>query len=68
MSVMRERRVKKGLSRKTLGDMVGVSERHIAFIEAGDREPSLEVALKISSALKMSVEKIFGSVTTKSTS
>ena len=56
---LKEIRKKRGLTVKELADAAGVSERHIAFIESGDRTPSLEVALKISSALRCSVEKIF---------
>ena len=65
---MKELRKERGLTIKALADAAGVSERHIAFIESGDRLPSLDVALKISSTLGCSVEKIFSVNSTDCTS
>mgnify|MGYP003294332095 CR=1 FL=1 len=56
---LKEYRIKKGLSRRDLAEIAGVTERHIAFIENGDRLPSLDVALKIASAVGQTIEKIF---------
>lgn len=53
--IRQERKMNIGeLSRKT-----EVSERHLLFIESGDKNPSLKNAIKIAKALETSVEKIF---------
>lgn len=47
------------LSQTELAYKVGVSARHIAFIEHGDKDPSLKIAIKIARALNSTVEGIF---------
>ena len=42
-----------------LSQITGLSERHLRFIESGDRNPSLPVAKKIADCLGESVDKIF---------
>ncbi len=42
-----------------LSDYVGVSERHLRFIENGRRTPSLPVAKKIADFLQYNIEDIF---------
>ena len=37
----------------------GVSERYLRFIEAGEKNPSLETAQKIALALKVTTDEIF---------
>ena len=54
-----ELRTKAGLSRQELADQVGVHYQTIGYIERGEYSPSLVLALKISSALGVEVERVF---------
>lgn len=47
------------LSQDQLASAVGVTQRYIGFIEAGDRTPSLKVAKKIADVLDSTVDDIF---------
>jgi len=62
MNNLREIRIKKKLTQQDLASKIGVTQRYIAFIEKGDRTPSLENACKMAVVLKTSVEEIFLSV------
>lgn len=59
MNNLKEYRLKRHLSQNELAEKVGVIPRYIAFIEAGQRKPSLPVALKLAATLRVSVEDIF---------
>lgn len=59
MNNLKEIRKSKGISQAQLAIYTGVSVRHIAFIESGDRKPSIDLAFKISKALGVSLEDIF---------
>lgn len=59
MNRLKEIRENFGISQTVLASSVGVSARHIAFIECGDRKPSIDLALKIAEKLKHPVEDIF---------
>lgn len=59
MNKLKEIRERKNISQTELAVNVGVSVRHIAFIESGDRKPSLDLAFKISKSLGVSLEDIF---------
>lgn len=59
MPALRDLRHGRGLSLQELGDLVGVGWRHIAFIETGDRKPSLDVAIKIAKVFNLPIEDIF---------
>ena len=56
---LREYRREKNMSQTELAYKTGVSQRYIAFIEAGKRTPSLDLAKKISLILNRSVDTIF---------
>lgn len=56
---VKEFRDMKNISQNELAMRVGVSQRHIAFIESGDREPSLSLALKLEKELGYSISEIF---------
>lgn len=57
---LKEFRLKKGdMSQLDLAQMVGCSRQTINMIESGCNKPSIELALKISYALKEPVEEIF---------
>lgn len=53
-------RLAKELSQTELGRRIGYSHRAISMYELGQLEPSLAVALKLASALGVSVEDIWG--------
>ena len=54
-----ELRVERGLSRQQLADAVGVHYQTVGYLERGEYNPSLSLALKISEELDASVGKIF---------
>lgn len=59
MNNLKKYRLKNNLTQNELAEKSGVTRRYIAFMEAGDRTPSLSVAKKIATALHTKVEKIF---------
>lgn len=56
---LREYRIQAGLTQLELANMIEVTPRYIAFLEAGDRKPSLETAEKIANVFKTTVDDIF---------
>ena len=52
-------RAEAGMSRKALADKVGVNPQTIGFLERGDYNPSLELALNIATVFKVPVELLF---------
>jgi putative transcriptional regulator len=52
-------RKKLDLTQEELANIVGISRAYLANIEAGKHTPSLDVAGKLSTALKVSVEDLF---------
>ncbi len=56
---LRKYREMANLSQDQLASAVGVTQRYIGFIEAGDRTPSLKVAKKIADVLNSTVDDIF---------
>ena len=49
----------RGLSRGELADLVGVHYQTMGYLERGEYNPSLELALKIARALEVSLQEIF---------
>jgi DNA-binding XRE family transcriptional regulator len=47
------------MSRKALADKVGVNPQTIGFLECGDYNSSLELALNIAAVFKVPVELLF---------
>ena len=47
------------MSRKALADKVGVNPQTIGFLERGDYNPSLELALNVAAAFKVPIELLF---------
>ena len=47
------------MSQTELGARVGISQRYVAFIESGDKTPSLKNAMRIAEAVGKRVEDIF---------
>ncbi len=54
-----ELRTQKGLSRQQLADAVGVHYQTVGYLERGEYNPSLSLALKIASELDSAVGEIF---------
>ena len=52
-------RAERSLSRKALADAIGVNYQTIGYLERGDYNPSLELALKIADFFGLPVEMIF---------
>ncbi len=52
-------RAERNLSRKALADAVGVNYQTIGYLERGDYNPSLELALRLSEYFGAPVEAIF---------
>jgi putative transcriptional regulator len=59
-NTMKSLRQKNGdISQQQLAEMVGCSRQTIISIESGCKNPSVEIALKISHALKTPMDQIF---------
>jgi len=58
-SLVREFRVKAGITQAELGKTLGVSRQSIISIEKGHYVPSLPLALKIAQFFKCSTDDIF---------
>ena len=54
-----ELRLEKGLSRQQLADAVGVHYQTVGYLERGEYNPSLALALRIAKALDLEVSEIF---------
>ena len=52
-------RAERGLSRKALADQLSINYQTIGYIERGDYNPSLELALSIAEFFRLPVEAIF---------
>jgi DNA-binding XRE family transcriptional regulator len=52
-------RAERGLSRRELADKLGINYQTIGYIERGDYNPSLELALTIAELLRLPIEAIF---------
>jgi putative transcriptional regulator len=52
-------RAERGLSRKEVADKLGINYQTIGYIERGDYNPSLELALTIAQFFRLPVEAIF---------
>lgn len=52
-------RAERNLSRKALADAVGVNYQTIGYLERGDYNPSLELALRLSEYFDAPVEAMF---------
>lgn len=54
--IIRDGRIKRGLSQKQLADEVGVTKRAIAYWKKGTRQMSIENADKVLKALHISIK------------
>jgi len=58
-SNFKEKRIKAGLRQEDLARLAGCDTHSISRYETGERVPCLEIAIRISEALKTSVNEIF---------
>lgn len=63
---VRTLRSRRGLTRKAVAQLAGVSERHLANLEYGQGNASILILLLISRALQCSMAELLGDVTTAS--
>lgn len=56
IAVLREER---GLSRKDLADKVGVNFQTIGYLERGEYNPSLDLAMDLSAVFNLPIELVF---------
>lgn len=59
MNNIRIYREKRNKSLKSMSEYTGVSQRHLKFIEKGERNPSLLLAKKIADCLNATIEELF---------
>jgi putative transcriptional regulator len=59
ISRVEDYRTAAGLSRQQLADLVGVHYQTIGYIERGEYNPSLVLALRIARALHVGIELLF---------
>ncbi len=59
-------RVRRGLTRKALARLTGVSERHLANLEYGVGNASILVLSQVAQALQCSLAELIGDITTQS--
>lgn len=57
---IRRYRIEKGLTQTQLGNLVGVSQRVVAYYEVKGVSPPPELLVKIADALRVSIEELFG--------
>lgn len=55
-NLVRDARITLGLTQKDLAKIVGVSTSYFTYIEAGDRNISLDLAIKLCDILNLSVD------------
>ncbi len=58
-NIIKERRLRLGLTQEALANAVGVRRETIVFLEAGKYNPSLKLAAAVAKVLKGSIEEIF---------
>ena len=62
----RSLRARRGLTRKAVAQLAGVSERHLANLESGTGNASILVLQQVAQALQCSLAELVGDVTTSS--
>ncbi len=60
--VIREYRVKKGISQEVLSGLAGLDRTHYSKIERGQREPTIETLFKIAGALDIPPHEIIQTI------
>ena len=57
---LREIRLARGITQKTLADAVGLSDQAICTYEIGTREPNLETLRKLATVLDCTIDELIG--------
>lgn len=57
---LKEFRIAKGLTQKAVADYIGCSSVVYSRYETGDREPSLDILIKIADCFEVSLDDIIG--------
>lgn len=60
-NLVRDARITRGLTQKDLAKIVGVSTSYFTYIEAGDRNISLDLAVKLCDILNISFDSFIKS-------
>ena len=63
-AVIRFQRHRLGMTQEQLADAVGISNSHLSQVESGKKVPSLERLVKLTLALKMTVQQLINAATT----
>lgn len=58
MLKMKEYRVKRKISQQELSKLLGISQQAVANYELGTREPNIDMLVKISTVLDVSIEDL----------
>jgi transcriptional regulator with XRE-family HTH domain len=58
-AVIKEARTSLGLSQRQLGEEIGVKGSHIAYIEGGERRPSLHLLSSLADVLGLEKDQLF---------
>jgi transcriptional regulator with XRE-family HTH domain len=56
--VIRQLRLKKGLSQEVLSGFAGLARSHLAMIETGDKIPNFETIWRIANALELQAHEL----------
>lgn len=59
MTLIKEKRVEKGLSQKELSDLSGVPQQSISAYESGTRMPAADVLYDLARALKTTMDDLY---------
>lgn len=57
--VLKEQRQAHGLTQRELAAQIGVKASHVAYLETGQRKPSLALLRRIAETLKLDQQKLF---------
>lgn len=57
--LIRKMRREKGLSQEVLSGLANIGRSHLAMIEAGKRDPQVEILWRIAAALNISMSALF---------
>lgn len=57
--LLKKQRLSKDLTQKELAKQLNISERHYRYIEAGTRNPSINLALRLCEILEIDLTDLF---------
>ena len=57
-SVIKELRIKKGMTQELLSGFAGIARSHLSMIESGSKQPNFETIWKIAIALDMNPSEL----------